>query len=171
MCGLRLPSWRACLGSRPDLDPAMGLSQLAPNFATDPLGRSLSWVGSRCSATRGVMRTRAAFSAFVTSPNARLLVRRPWAEQSSHGARHGSLGKGGTRWSSRGFYGPLNDANRNGWKLPRRPLSLTIYACQSSGTGRSRSAARHGTPPARQTRPEPQPLRLPCDQSSRPARR
>src|SRR5436190_21729914 len=34
---LRLPSWRACLGSRPDLDPAMGLSQLAPNFATDPL--------------------------------------------------------------------------------------------------------------------------------------
>src|SRR4051794_13965254 len=64
----------------------------------------------------------------VTTPNARLLGRRPWAEQSGHGARHRSLGKGGTRWSSRGFYGPLNDANRNGWKIPRRPLSLTICA-------------------------------------------
>src|SRR5215207_8003143 len=37
ICGLRPPSSRACLGSRPDLDPATALPQPAPNFATDPM--------------------------------------------------------------------------------------------------------------------------------------
>ena len=35
-CGLRPPSLRACSGLRPDLNTAAALSQLAPNFATDP---------------------------------------------------------------------------------------------------------------------------------------
>src|SRR5215213_2400145 len=39
-CGHRPPSWRACSGSRPDLGLATALSQPAPNFATDPIGRS-----------------------------------------------------------------------------------------------------------------------------------